>query len=149
VIDERSLDLPVDGLLASIVGLNLVVTGVLETVAARHDLAFADYLVLGVVRRSPGGRSSPSAITATLGRTSGGTSLTLDRLAGSGLLRRTPDPSDGRRVVVELTRRGEALARAVNDDLHRWERSLAPPSGSTDTVSLLDELAAAVRAHPA
>ena len=38
------------------------VTQVLESIARPAGLAFADYLVLGVVRRSPGQRSSPTAI---------------------------------------------------------------------------------------
>jgi DNA-binding MarR family transcriptional regulator len=144
VIDERSLDLPVGGLLASIVRLNLLVTDVLEAIAGRDGIAFADYLVLGVVRRSPDGRSSPSAIAETLGRTTGGMSLALGRLESAGWVVRTPDASDGRRVVVELTRRGADLARSVNDELHRWEETVAPPAGSAETVALLDELTAAV-----
>ena len=144
-----ALDLPEGGLLASVVRLNLLVTDVLEGIAGREGIAFADYLVLGVVRRSPSGRSSPSAIAETLSRTTGGMSLTLDRLESAGLLVRTPDPSDGRRVVVELTARGADLARSVNDELHRWEERVAPPTGTDAAVDLLDELTTAVQAQPA
>jgi DNA-binding MarR family transcriptional regulator len=147
-VTEGSLDLPVDGLLASIVRLNLLVTDAMEAIAGREGVAFADYLVLGVVRRSPSGRSSPSAIAETLRRTTGGMSLALDRLEGAGLVRRLPDASDGRRVVVELTGRGERLARAVNDELHRWEGTVAPPGGTAEIASQLDALTDAVRAQP-
>ena len=51
-----------DGLLGAIVRLDLSVTRVLEEIAGRAGLAFADYLVLGVVRRASGRRSSPTVI---------------------------------------------------------------------------------------
>ncbi|HXZ62889.1 MAG TPA: hypothetical protein VEG62_09115, partial [Acidimicrobiales bacterium] len=41
-----------------------------------------------------------------------------------GWLTRTPDPSDRRRVVVELTASGVAVSTRVNDALHDWERGL-------------------------
>ena len=120
-----SIDLPdTDGLLGHVVRLNIAVQQVLETITARSDISVADYLVLGVVRRSPHHRSAPSVICELLGRTSGGMSLTLDRLERAGLVRRLPDPHDRRRVVVEATDEGLALARRVNDDLHVWEDSL-------------------------
>ena len=71
---------PDDGLLGGIVRLNLAVTRVLEGIAGAHGLTMADYLVLGVVRGAPDGRSAPTAIADTLGRTTGGMTLTLDRL---------------------------------------------------------------------
>ena len=64
-----------------------------RTSPARPGSRFADYLVLGVVRRSPGQRSAPTAIGDVLGRTTGGMSLTLDRLEAAGLVRRTPTPT--------------------------------------------------------
>ena len=53
----------------------------------------ADYLVLGVVRRSPGHRSAPTAICEVLGRTTGGMSLTLDRLEAAGWCAGRPTPA--------------------------------------------------------
>ena len=119
------IDLPdTDGLLGHVVRLNIAVQRVLDVIAARSDISVADYLVLGVVRRSPHHRSAPSVICEVLGRTSGGMSLTLDRLERAGLVRRLPDPNDRRRVVVEATDEGLALAQRVNADLHSWEDSL-------------------------
>ena len=57
-----ALDLPDGGLLGAIVRLNLAVTHVLEEHRRSVGLTFADYLVLGVVRRSPDQRSAPTAI---------------------------------------------------------------------------------------
>jgi DNA-binding MarR family transcriptional regulator len=144
VTGAPALDLPDGGLLGAIVRLNLAVTDVLERAAQREGLTFADYLVLGVIRRSHGQRSSPSAIAAVLGRTSGGTTLTLDRLEAKGMLRRARHPDDGRRVVVELTATGRRLATAVNDSLHEWEAALALPIPVDRAVRTLDQLTAAV-----
>ena len=133
-----------DGLLGGIVRLNLCVSQVLEEIAGDAGLAFADYLVLGVVRRSPGGRTSPTAIAEVLGRTTGGMSLALDRLEAAGWLGRAPDPSDGRRVVVTLTPRGTRLAAQVNRRLHEWESSLDLPLPAHEVVAVLESVTAAV-----
>ena len=60
--------------------LNLLVTRFLDAITTEEGIAAADYLVLGVVRRSPGHRTSPTRICEVLGRSSGGMTLTLDRL---------------------------------------------------------------------
>jgi DNA-binding MarR family transcriptional regulator len=91
---------PDDGLLGAIVRLNLAVTQVLDGITGSNGITLADYLVLGVIRGAPGGRSAPTAICEVLGRTTGGMSLTLDRLTAAGWVVRTPDPADRRRVVV-------------------------------------------------
>jgi DNA-binding MarR family transcriptional regulator len=127
-----------DGLLGHVVRLNVAVDRVLDEIVGASGISVSDYLVLGVVRRSPGHRSAPTAICEVLGRTTGGMSLTLDRLEGAGLVRRLPDPGDRRRVVVEATGAGVELALRVNADLHRWEESL----GSTDAER--DDLATAL-----
>jgi DNA-binding MarR family transcriptional regulator len=130
-----------DGLLGAIVRLNLAVTQVLDGITSASGITLADYLVLGVIRGAPDGRSAPTAICDVLGRTTGGMSLTLDRLATAGWVVRTPDPADRRRVVVELTPRGLELATQVNQQLHQWESSLRLPS---DVVPVIDELTEAV-----
>ena len=136
-----------DGLLGGIVRLNLVVTQVLEGIAGRHGLTMPDYLVLGVIRGAPGGRSAPTAIAETLGRTTGGMTLTLDRLVAAGWVRRSPDPADGRRVVVDLSGSGHDLALAINRELHQWESGLVLPGDRPEVVDLVDGLTAAVDRH--
>jgi len=149
----EGLDLPDIGLVARIVRLNLLVTRLVETIAADAGIAASDYLVLAVVRRSPGHRTSPTHICELLGRSTGGMTLTLDRLEAAGWLTRTPDPSDRRRVVVELTDAGLELSTQVNDALHGWERSLrlgraqrAAMLSSVDALLELFETAAAEHA---
>src|SRR5262245_37136052 len=88
------------GLVERIVGLNLLVSSVLDEIASNAGIAPADHVVLGVVRRSPDQRTSPSRLCELLHRSSGGMSLTLDRLEAVGWLTRSPDPEDRRRIVV-------------------------------------------------
>jgi DNA-binding MarR family transcriptional regulator len=138
------LDLPDGGLLGAIVRLNMVVSDALETIASDAGLSFADYLVLGVVRRSPGQRSAPTEIAHVLGRTTGGVTLALDRLEARGLLKRTRHADDGRRVVIELTPAGRRVATRVNDALHEWEAAVALPIPAERAVRTLDGLTEAI-----
>lgn len=124
------LGLPGDvGIVARLVRLDLFLRRVLEDLTAAEGISVADYLVLAVVRRSPEHRATPGHISAVLDRTSGGMTLTLDRLARSGWVARTPDPDDRRRVVVTCTPAGLEVATRINAALHAWEDSL----GLTET----------------
>ena len=135
------LDLPDVGLVARIVRLNLMVTRVFDELASAEGITPADHVVLGVLRRSPGYRSAPSRMCELLGRSSGGMSLTIDRLEASGWLTRAPDPEDRRRIVVTLTADGLDVTTRVNDALHEWERTLELTSPQrAETMSLVDSL---------
>jgi DNA-binding MarR family transcriptional regulator len=112
--------------LTRIIRLNLLVSRGLESVVEPYGISVGDYLVLSTVRRSPGGRNAPTQLCRVLGRTTGGMTLTLDRLETNGLVRRLPDPADRRRIIVALSPEGRRLATRVNAALHRWEASLAP-----------------------
>jgi DNA-binding MarR family transcriptional regulator len=50
----------------------------------------------------------------------------VDRLADAGLVRRLPDPADGRRIVVTLTDRAEALLRRLSAAHVRELRAIRP-----------------------
>ena len=138
-----------DGLLGHVVRLNVAVDRVLNEIVGASAISVSDYLVLGVVRRSPDSRSAPTAICDVLGRTTGGMSLTLDRLESAGLIRRLPDPGDRRRVVVEATDTGIDLAKRINADLHAWEDSLGLSDAErTDLALAIGSLTAAIDAAP-
>ena len=112
-------------LLSPLSRLALLIDRELERITSARGIAYADYLVLGVVRRSAGGLGRPTQMCAVLGRTTGGMTLTLDRMVTAGWVRRAPDGHDRRRIVVTLTDAGRVLAEAVNADLHAWEQRLA------------------------
>lgn len=138
-----------DGLLGHVVRLNVAVDRILDEIVGASAISVADYLVLGVVRRSPDHRSAPTAICEVLGRTTGGMSLTLDRLESAGLIRRLPDPGDRRRVVVEATETGVDLAKRVNADLHDWEDSLGLTDGErSDLATAIGRLTEAIDGAP-
>jgi DNA-binding MarR family transcriptional regulator len=144
------LGLPADvGIVARLVRLELLLQRVLEDIAGGAGVSVADYLVLAVVRRSPGHRATPTRICEVLDRTSGGMTLALDRLERTGWLRRSADPDDRRRVVVELTPEGLAVATRVNADLHAWEDGLdLTPAQQRDTARVVDRLLTLFDAPP-
>lgn len=126
------------GLLARVVRLNMVVTQVLDELVEPHGIGVADYLVLASMRR---GVTSPVDLCRVLGRTTGGMSLTLDRLVGTGWVTRRPDPGDRRRIIVELTPQGRETSEAVNRALHGWEEELAlAPAERTKVEGDLDRV---------
>jgi DNA-binding MarR family transcriptional regulator len=141
-----ALDLPEDGLLSRIVRLNIAVTTVLEDITEAAGIGLADYLVLAVIRRSPDRRSAPTAICEVLGRTTGGMTLTLDRLEKAGWVRRSVDRADRRRVVVALTVSGLRLATRVNDALHAWEQTVELPGDRRAIHLVIEDLTEAVTA---
>ncbi|HEY7948288.1 MAG TPA: MarR family winged helix-turn-helix transcriptional regulator [Acidimicrobiales bacterium] len=120
--------------LARIIRLNLLVSRDLESVIEPFGISVGDYLVLSTVRRSPGGRNAPTQLCRVLGRTTGGMTLTLDRLESAGLVRRRPDPADRRRVIVALSPEGRRLATRVHGALQRWEAALAPAGVRQDEL---------------
>lgn len=144
-VDRRrswdELGLPADaGLLARLVRVELLLRSAIDEITARNAITTADYLVLAVVRRSPNGLGTPTRICELLGRTTGGMSLTLDRLEAAGRLVRADHPGDRRRITVELTARGHTLVRRVNRQLHDWEASLDAAGLHTATTLVLDQL---------
>jgi DNA-binding MarR family transcriptional regulator len=78
----------------------------------RFDLSFADFDVLNTLRRRGDKQgTTPSDLAASSLITTGAMTSRLHRLERAGLIRRTPDPADGRGVRVRLTTRGEQLAQ--------------------------------------
>lgn len=138
------------GLMAGVMRLHLLVTAQLDAVTAAHGIPLADYLVLGVIRRAPDGRTSPSQICEVLHRTSGGMTLTVDRLEAAGWLERSPDANDRRRITLTLTAAGQELALAVNAALHEWERGLdLGDRRAGQVIAVVDEIADVLeRAEP-
>jgi len=128
-------------LVSKVVRLNLLVTRALEDVTTKLGISLADHLVLGVLRRSPDEHATPTRICEVLRRTTGGMTLTIDRLEKAGWITRSADPTDRRRILVTLTDAGRELAIAVNAELHRWEDHLGLPARSRERIdTALDAL---------
>jgi len=77
-------------------------------------MSFSEYAALHALAVAPSPhRMSPSQLNEQLGLSSGGITKTVDRLEESGLVKRLPDPADGRGVLVGLTVRGHKRANLV------------------------------------
>jgi len=108
----------------------------LERTFRRFGLTRAAFDVLAALRRSGQPYRLPQKVLmGALMRTSGTTSFRINRLESQGLVRREPDPDDGRGVFVTLTKKGLRLIDVVapvhlaNEDqllaaLSREERAL-------------------------
>ena len=73
----------------------------------------------------------------------------LDRMADEGLIRRTPDSADRRRVILHLTRRGRAVADRLRKCLVALEariRAGADPRDIQGFQAVMDAIAAATEA---
>jgi DNA-binding MarR family transcriptional regulator len=81
----------------------------LEEVLGAHRLSLQSYFVLSALAQAPERTLTQKQLGSAVGRTSGTTSVRLNRLAHAGLIERAKDPEDARAVRVTLTDRGAEL----------------------------------------
>jgi DNA-binding MarR family transcriptional regulator len=107
----------------------------------RHGLEGWEFDVLAALRRSgPPYQLSPGQLVAQTMVTSGTMTNRIDRLAGRLLVRRLPDPADGRGVMVRLEPGGQELVDAALADLLTVERDLLEALEAGDRTTLADLL---------
>jgi DNA-binding MarR family transcriptional regulator len=86
----------------------------MEEVLGQHALTRESWDVLASLRRAGSPyRLSPTALYGSLMRTSGAITNRLARLEQQKLIRRVPDPADGRGILVQLTAKGRRLVDKV------------------------------------
>jgi DNA-binding MarR family transcriptional regulator len=110
--------------------------------------------VLASLRRAgPPHRLSPTQLYLGLMRTSGAMTHRLSGLERAGLVRRVPNPQDGRGLFVELTRKGISLVDRVAPGHLANERSLLAGLSEREQDALADLLRKLLRGfereHPA
>jgi DNA-binding MarR family transcriptional regulator len=128
------------GLVARLLRIHLLFGRLLDEVTSAEKINDADYLVLALIDRSPGG-GSPTHIAEVMRRSTGGMTLTLDRLEALGWLTRAPDPSDRRRIRLHLTDAGRQAIGQVRAALHGWEDTLGLGDDErTDALASADVL---------
>jgi DNA-binding MarR family transcriptional regulator len=125
------LDVSPMGVIARISRLSRILERQIEEVYGAYGLNQAQFGVLAALRRAgPPFCLSPTALYNSLLISSGAMTNRLDRLTAAGLVRRVPDPSDGRSMLVALTPRGRRLIDRVvtihYENEHRLLASLAP-----------------------
>jgi DNA-binding MarR family transcriptional regulator len=99
-----------------------------QRVLRPHRLQYSDYALLSLLRFS--GSMSPKQLNRYLAITSGGLTKSIDRLEKGRLVRRTPDPDDGRGTLVVLAKQGERLVeRVLGADLEAHEQLFQGLSG--------------------
>jgi DNA-binding MarR family transcriptional regulator len=114
----------------------------IEERLANYGLNAAAFYVLAALRRSGHPyQLSPTKLYNSLLISSGAMTNRIDRLEAAGLVRRVPDPSDGRAVLVGLTLKGRKLIDFAIEGHNENERSLL----SSITAQEADELAALLR----
>ena len=92
---------------------------------ARHGLEAWEFDVLAALRRAGSPyQLSPGQLVGLTMVTSGTMTNRIDRLTGRELVRRQPDPADGRGVMVTLEDTGKLLADTALADLLEVERSV-------------------------
>jgi DNA-binding MarR family transcriptional regulator len=79
----------------------------------RTGLPLADYEVLLFLTRAPGGALRMADLADRVLLSPSGTTRAADRLERDGLVRRAPDPDDGRATLISLTPTGRRRFRAA------------------------------------
>lgn len=119
--------------------LERVIGPIMARVFARHGISGQTFAVLATLVRLGDEPTPQHRLLRELNVTSGTLSVRLDRLVEAVLVRRSPDPHDGRGSLVELTDMGRAVFEACAvDELAEQERLLA--ALSPDQTEQLAEL---------
>jgi DNA-binding MarR family transcriptional regulator len=108
---------------------------------AAHGLEVWEFDVLAALRRSgPPYEVSPGQLTAETLVTSGTMTNRIDRLEARSLVRRGPDPADGRGVLVRLTDSGREVVDTALEDLLSRERALLAALAPDEAAALAAQL---------
>lgn len=113
-------------------------------VARRQDEAFGRFGlnrgevgVLGALRvAGPPHRMSPTSLSKGLMLSSAGMTSRLDRLERGGLVRRLPDPTDRRALLVELTESGSKVVDEAVATNTKSERDLLRTLTAAEVATL-------------
>lgn len=88
-----------------------------------HGLTMARYDVLATLINA-GGRLRLTDLASSILLSQSGVSKLLDRMERSGLVRRDPDPSDGRSAFAAITREGRSMAEHARLGHHELLRRM-------------------------
>ncbi|NMO51606.1 MarR family transcriptional regulator [Actinoplanes sp. TBRC 11911] len=124
-----------------------VETGTARDLAA-IGLSEADYEVLSTLSERPGNTSTLGEQADKMGWSRSRLSRHATRMEARGLLRRAPDPDDGRGCFLTLTRQGlDTLADAAPKHLESVRRHFIDLLGAED-LAAIERIASKVRPAP-
>lgn len=112
--ERPDLDVAPMGLIGRLTRLSRHLASEMEKTFAAYGLNRASFDVLATLRRSGEPYAlSPGDLMATAMVTSGTMTNRIDQLEKAGLIERKHNPSDGRSVIISLTRKGFDLIDAA------------------------------------
>jgi DNA-binding MarR family transcriptional regulator len=112
--EAPELDRSPMGVVGRISRLAQLLQAELEPIFAAHGVNGGEFDVLAALRRAGRPyRLTPTELSKALMVTSGGMTKRLSALESRGLIRREPDPNDGRSTTVSLTREGKRLVDTI------------------------------------
>jgi DNA-binding MarR family transcriptional regulator len=131
------LDVSPMHVIARISRLSRILERRVEGVYEPYGLNQAQFGVLAALRRAgPPYCLSPTDLYNSLLISSGAMTNRLERLTAAGFVRRTPDPDDGRSLLVALTPKGKRLIDKLVDLHYENERSLLASLDAKDRKAL-------------
>lgn len=131
--ERPDLDVSPMGVIARISRLCRILERRVEEVYASHGLNQAQFGVLAALRRAgPPYCLSPTSLYNSLLISSGAMTNRLERLTREGYVRRVPDPTDGRSVLVALTDEGIRLIDRVLESHFENEQRLLAALGAEE-----------------
>jgi DNA-binding MarR family transcriptional regulator len=122
------------GVVTSIMRVHQIMLSRVERVLRPLGLTFARYEVLMLLRFSRHGALPIGKMGERLQVHPASVTNAVDRLERDGLVRRLPNPSDRRGVLVELTAAGRARAGAATSAINEVFTSLPLDGDQLDTV---------------
>ena len=114
-----------------------------ESLVREHGLIPSESRVLGtLLLNGPPHELSPTRLNEIVVLTSGGMTKAVSRLESLRFVERRADPSDGRGVLVRLTRTGRRVGTAVLADLVASFETQLAPLGLHERRAIVDALRA-------
>lgn len=110
-----------------------------------YGINYAELSTLGILRTASAA-CSPGELRSLVGQTSAGMTRILDKLETQRLVRRVAHPEDGRRVEVQLTRRGARFAEECLEAMLAVESELLAGVGKRQLDALVLGVDALLRA---
>ncbi len=126
---------PVARVIAELRALSTVQDRLDQHAAQRFGLNRTDLRALDLIGQV--GTTSPTALAAALGMSTGATSTVLDRLEAAGYARREPDPDHRRRTLVRMSARAQQLSAEIFAPVIRAtaEHAAGHPDGELRTIA--------------
>ena len=130
---------PVTRVIAELRALSTVQDRLDQHAAQRFGLNRTDLRALDLIAQA--GTTSPTALAAALGMSTGATSTVLDRLEGADYVRREVHPGHRRRTLVRMTARAAELSAEIFDPVIRATAEQAAGRSGRELGSIASFLA--------